>query len=97
MAYQPKEGNGALFRNDKGDNPSRPDYRGDIMLNGVVYEVSGWLKPLPSDASKRFLSLAGKPKQGQQARQPEPPRQAPQRARSEPQGSGFDDMSDVPW
>lgn len=96
MAYQPKEGSGALFRNDKGDNPARPDYRGDIMLNGVLYEVSGWLKPLPSDASKRFMSLSGKPKQGQQARQPEPPRQAPQRARSEP--SGFDEMdSDIPW
>lgn len=63
MAYEPKEGSGALFRNDKGDNAARPDYRGDIMLGGVLYEVSGWIKPLPSDASKRFMSLSGKPKQ----------------------------------
>jgi hypothetical protein len=68
MAYEPKEGNGALFRNDKGDNAARPDYRGDIMLNGVLYEVSGWIKPLPSDASKRFMSLSGKPKQAQVAK-----------------------------
>ena len=32
MAYTPQEGGGALFKNDKGDNPARPDYRGDIML-----------------------------------------------------------------
>ncbi len=68
MAYEPKDGSGALFRNDKGDNPSRPDYRGDIMLGGVLYEVSGWIKPLPSDASKRFMSLSGKPKQQQVAK-----------------------------
>ncbi len=60
MAYEPKEGSGALFKNDKGDNPARPDYRGDIMLGGKLYEVSGWIKPLPSDASKKFMSLSGK-------------------------------------
>jgi hypothetical protein len=60
MAYEPKEGSGALFKNDKGDNPARPDYRGDIMLGGKLYEISGWIKPLPSDASKRFMSLSGK-------------------------------------
>lgn len=70
MAYEPKEGSGALFRNDKGDNAARPDYRGDIMLGGVLYEVSGWIKPLPSDASKRFMSLSGKPKQAAQAPAP---------------------------
>jgi hypothetical protein len=52
MAYEPKEGAGALFKNDKGENPARPDYRGDIMLGGVLYEVSGWIKPLPSDACR---------------------------------------------
>ena len=86
MAYTPKDGSGALFRNDKGDNPARPDYRGDIMLNGVLYEISSWIKPLPSDASKRFMSLSGKPKQSA----PAAPRPAPAKAAS----SGFDDMTD---
>lgn len=75
MAYQPKEGSGALFKNDKGDNPSRPDYRGDVMVGGVVYEVSGWIKPLPSDASKRFMSLSAKPKQQQRQERQQPQRQ----------------------
>jgi len=74
MAYEPKEGSGALFKNDKQDNPARPDYRGDIMLGGVLYEVSGWIKPLPSDASKRFMSLSGKPKQAQAAKPAAPAR-----------------------
>jgi hypothetical protein len=80
MAYQPKEGSGALFKNDKGDNPARPDYRGDLMVDGVVYELSAWIKPLPSDASKKFMSMSAKPKQAQQGRQPQ--RSAPQRSQS---------------
>jgi hypothetical protein len=82
MSYQPKEGSGALFKNDKGDNPARPDYRGDVMLGGVLYEISGWIKPLPSDAEKKFMSLSGKPKQARQSApqqgRPAPP-QRPQR------------------
>ena len=91
MAYSPKEGSGALFKSDKGENAARPDYRGDILLGGVLYEVSGWIKPLPSDASKRFMSLAGKPKQAQQAK-PAQTRQVPV------SGGGFEDMdSDIPF
>jgi hypothetical protein len=79
MSYQPKEGSGALFKNDKGDNPARPDYRGDVMVGGVVYEISGWIKPLPSDAEKKFMSLSAKPKEQrqQQSRQAPPPRRPP--------------------
>jgi hypothetical protein len=83
MAYEPKEGSGALFKNDKGDNPSRPDYRGDIMLGGVLYEVSGWIKPKPSNPQEKFMSLSGKPKQAAPAPAPKPQPKA---------SAGFDDM-----
>jgi hypothetical protein len=33
----------ALFKNDKGDNPKRPDYRGEITVNGVKYRMSAWI------------------------------------------------------
>ena len=66
MAYEPKDGSGAMFKNDKGDNPPRPDYRGDIMLDGVMYEISGWIKPKPSNPAEKFMSLSGKPKQARQ-------------------------------
>ena len=66
MAYTPKENTGSLFRNDKGDNPARPDYRGDAMVNGELMEIAAWIKPLPSDESKRFMSLSFKPKEQRQ-------------------------------
>ena len=34
----------ALFRNDKGDNPKRPDYRGTLTINGVEYKASLWIR-----------------------------------------------------
>lgn len=33
-----------LSENDKGDNPNRPDFRGQITVKGVKYWLSGWLK-----------------------------------------------------
>lgn len=47
---------GALFRNDKGDNPARPDYRGRCQLAGIGYRISGWVRT--SQAGQNFLSLA---------------------------------------
>lgn len=81
MAYQPKDNSGALFKNDKGDNPSRPDYRGDLMVGGVLYEISAWIKPLPSNAEKRFMSLSARVKQAPQAAKPAPQRTPGQQAR----------------
>lgn len=91
MAYQPKEGSGALFKNDKGDNPARPDYRGDVMVGGVVYELSAWIKPLAGDASKKFMSLSAKPKQ-QQGQQSSAGRPPPPRRRDD-----FDDPDGPPF
>lgn len=59
MAYEMREGQGSMFPNDKGDNPKRPDYRGDFLLNGVVYEISGWLK---EGKKGRWLSVSVKAK-----------------------------------
>jgi hypothetical protein len=49
---------GALFKNDKGDNENRPDYKGKIVLeNGSVRWVSCWVKRNP-DKTVKLLSLA---------------------------------------
>lgn len=55
-----KPGQGTLFRNDKGDNAKRPDYRGEVNVGGTVYELAGWKK---DGARGPFLSLSAKPKQ----------------------------------
>ncbi len=46
---------GALFPNDKGDNPSRPDMRGEVTINGVKYSLSGWKNT--SKAGNPYLGL----------------------------------------
>jgi hypothetical protein len=92
MAYEPKDGSGVLFKNDKEGNESRPDYKGNILINGVEYELASWIK----DGKKgKFMSLSAKVRErkdvsGQQAApaQHRPAQQAPA-----PAWDGFDDSS----
>jgi uncharacterized protein (DUF736 family) len=35
---------GVLFKNDKGDNDKRPDYRGSATIDGVDLNISAWIK-----------------------------------------------------
>lgn len=69
MAYELKDGQGSLFKNDKGDNAKRPDYRGSIKIGGVEYELAAWIK----EGNKgKFMSLNAKPKGERQERAPAP-------------------------
>jgi len=54
MSYTPQPNTFTLFVNDKGDNPKRPDYRGDAVLpDGTKIRLSGWIK---ESNGKRFIS-----------------------------------------
>ena len=45
----------ALFKNDKGDNESRPDYTGNITLEGgKEMRMAAWIKT--SQSGLKFLS-----------------------------------------
>jgi uncharacterized protein (DUF736 family) len=55
------DNSGVLFKNDKGDNPKRPDYRGSIAIGGVDYNISGWIRESKKSGDK-FLSLKVEPK-----------------------------------
>lgn len=65
MAQQPQadqqtfnnELRGVLFRNDKGDNPQRPDYRGTCQIDGDGYRMSGWVRQARA-TGKNFLTIA---------------------------------------
>jgi hypothetical protein len=37
-----------LNKNDKGDNPKRPDYRGKLNVDGIEFTLSGWVKDGPN-------------------------------------------------
>lgn len=57
MTEYDNEMRGALFPNNKGDNPNRPDSRGRCTINGVNYRISGW-KRTAQATGKPFISLA---------------------------------------
>lgn len=56
MAYEPKDNTGSLFRNEDKKAENHPDYKGQVLINGVSMWVAGWLKTT-KDGSK-FLSLS---------------------------------------
>ena len=63
--YTPQPNSFTLFANDKGDNPKRPDYRGDAILpDGTKMKLSCWIKE--SANGKKFLSGKMEPIQEQE-------------------------------
>lgn len=76
MTDYDNEMRGVLFPNDKGDNPNRPDHRGEVTIGGTKYSLSVWAKT--SKAGKDFMSISVQPWQdrpaqnnsAQQAQQP---------------------------
>lgn len=58
MGWEPKEGSGSLFKAEQKSDKA-PGYRGDIMLDGVVYELAAWVK---EGKNGKFFSLSGQPK-----------------------------------
>ena len=56
MAYEQKEGQGAMFPNQykkSGDN--KPDLTGNIKINGEVIKIAGWYK---EGKNGQFLSVS---------------------------------------
>ena len=62
---------GALFKNDKGENAKRPDYKGLLNVNGVDHWISAWLKK--DKSGKSYMSLSVQLKKEQPAKQANPP------------------------
>jgi len=44
----------SVFKNDKGDNPKRPDYTGSLNVEGSDYYVSIWIRE--SKEGKKYMS-----------------------------------------
>jgi uncharacterized protein (DUF736 family) len=91
MAYEMKPNTGSLFKNERKEADTHPDYKGSALVDGLgECWLDAWINTA-KDGSK-YMSLKIKPKEAQQQRSHNtPPGYAPQPA------SEFDDDSDVPF
>lgn len=55
MAEYDNNNRAALFKNDKGDNPNRPDYTGKGTIGGKEYRLAAWIRD--SQTGKKFMSI----------------------------------------
>ena len=83
MSYETKDNTGRLFRNDKKEKDTHPDYTGTALIGGVEHFMDAWIKR--SDSGKTWMSFSFKPKQ-KQAKPPAPP------ARKAASRSDYDDV-----
>jgi hypothetical protein len=60
MAFEIREGQGALFKNQRKTEDRQPDYTGEAKLNGEMYWISAWIK---EGKSGKFMSFSIQSKQ----------------------------------
>jgi uncharacterized protein (DUF736 family) len=82
MAQYDNTNRGVLFKNQKKESDSHPDYNGSINVGGKEYWLDAWIKE-GKESGKKFMSLSVKPKE-------KPAAKPATRGRA----GGFDDMDD---
>ena len=80
---------GVLFKNDRKEKDTHPDYKGSINADGVEYWLSAWMK---EGAKGKFMSFSLTPKeQTQTAAQVAQKAVPPQRQQAAPVVDDLDD------
>jgi uncharacterized protein (DUF736 family) len=60
MAYEMKNYSGSMFKNDRKESDSHPDYKGSAMIAGVEMWMDAWIKK--KEGAKAYMSFSFKPK-----------------------------------
>ena len=95
MAYEKKPESGALFRNDRKEKETHPDYKGDCLIDGKLYWISAWLNESKSSGTK-YMSLAFKLKERSDDAAPEKTPQQKARESAHPTQTALPDGSGLP-
>ena len=77
-----RDNSGALFKNDRKDKDTHPDYTGSALIDGVDMWISAWIK---KGNGKTFMSLAFKPKDSTTTVKMDKP------------AKPVDDLDEIPW
>lgn len=86
MAYEQKDNSGSLFKNDKKEKDTHPDYRGTVKIGGVEYWQNAWVK---ESNGKKYFSQSFTPKDAKPQSESKPTEQ--------PQTNSFEPDDSLPF
>ncbi len=61
MAYEMKDNSGSLFRNDRKETDTQPEYKGSTLIDGTDFWLDAWINE--SSTGVKYMSLRFKPKE----------------------------------
>ncbi len=97
MAYEPRDGEGSLFKNERREKDTHPNLKGSIRINGQDYWLDAWTNESPKAGKwlkvKATLKEARPIARSDDRELPPPRRHAPVAA----PGSIDQDFNDTPW
>jgi hypothetical protein len=56
MAFELKEGQGSLHKNERKTKPGHPDYYGQLNVEGTIMNLSAWIKEAAS--GKKWMNIS---------------------------------------
>ena len=63
MAYQQKDNSGSLFKNDRKESDTHPDYKGPALIGGIEHWLDAWINE--TSDGRKYMSVKFKPKDAQ--------------------------------